>query len=735
VSSRLAGYEDLNDEKIWPWWRRLVSTVPIRIAKTEIPGDRSRGNLVISILRRTPAVFGLSALAVAVPLFEVLANGPEFFVARSTTLGTAVALVVVICAGVPLALLAVELALARVSTSAGAVYHHLLIACLMTAMALPWFEGSSTLGAAAQVAIAAVAGAACSVAAARFAPIQRFLALLAPASAVVPLLFLFNPGIRDALMPSHAALAASRVGQTPPVVFIVFDEFPLISLLDERREIDADRYPNLAAFSQRAYWFRNASGVSSQTAWAVPAIVSGRYPTAPNAVPTLRYYPNNLFTLLSSAYDITLFGRFLQLCSPNACDYDRAIPGDTVPALVADLAIVWLHVVLPEPYTQELPPIVGDWRGFARARRTTRGGESGIPPRLAEFDRFMATIDAKPARLYFLHSTLPHMPLEFVPSGRRYVAPDYQGRREQGAGLFTRASAEYANSLYQRHLLQVGFVDHLLGRLFERLRDLGIYDTSLIVITADHGASFQEGEPRRELGKNNAADLMMVPLFIKVPGDPGGIVLDSNVTTVDILPTVADVLSVKLPFEVDGRPLLTERVGKATKSYVLRTLRKVDVLEIADWAEQAERSLQRKLRRFGSHDEAGLYALPETRALLGRDVAALPKAKKVDVRVNVSGARRVADADETTGLLPLYVRGTVESSDPGSLRLAVTLNGVVAATTAPFQQGGVWVFATLVPERYLSARAQDVRVFVIAEEGGRFMLSETDGGSARRARR
>ena len=56
--------------------------------------------------------------------------------------------------------------------------------------------------------------------------------------------------------------------------------------------------------------FRNASTVCSQTAWAVPAIVTGTYPIEPYTVPTLRYYPNNLFTMLSESYQMNVFGRF-----------------------------------------------------------------------------------------------------------------------------------------------------------------------------------------------------------------------------------------------------------------------------------------------------------------------------------------------------------------------------------------------------------------------------------------
>ena len=49
----------------------------------------------------------------------------------------------------------------------------------------------------------------------------------------------------------------------------------------------------------------------------------------------------------------------------------------------------------------------------------------------------------------------------------------------------------------QRYLLQLGFVDRLLGRLVARLKSQGMYDDTLIVVTADHGFAWQVGVPTR----------------------------------------------------------------------------------------------------------------------------------------------------------------------------------------------------------------------------------------------
>ena len=187
--------------------------------------------------------------------------------------------------------------------------------------------------------------------------------------------------------------------------------------------------------------------------------------------------------MLSERYETTVFGRFLQLCPASTCAHDLAIPEETVGRLVADATIVLGHILLPEPVSRYLPTIVGDWVGFARARGRAFDVNAEANQRDAEFERFLATIEkGRDAQLYFLHTLLPHMPFEYVPSGRRYRAPDHQGRQVGGKRLFEASDPGFVDALHQRHLLQVGFVDRLLGRLMDRLREQEVYDDALIIV-------------------------------------------------------------------------------------------------------------------------------------------------------------------------------------------------------------------------------------------------------------
>jgi len=106
---------------------------------------------------------------------------------------------------------------------------------------------------------------------------------------------------------------------------------------------------------------------------------------------------------------------------------------------------------------------------------------------------------------------------------------------------------------YQAHLLQVGFVDRLIGSLIERLEETGLLDPSLIIITADHGVSFKTGGLLRPLTQDNYTDIIGVPLFVKLPHQKRGEVSDVNVQGEDLLPTIADVLQLELPWAISER--------------------------------------------------------------------------------------------------------------------------------------------------------------------------------------
>ena len=139
---------------------------------------------------------------------------------------------------------------------------------------------------------------------------------------------------------------------------------------------------------------------------------------------------------------------------------------------------------------------------------------------------------------------MPHTPWNYLPSGIRYESPP--GVPNDGDGWVELAR--------ERHLLQLEYTDRLVGETLRTLRESGLYDDALVVVTADHGLSFTNGVQGRGRAAVDRApgEVLWVPLFIKEPGQRTGRVDDRNWEHVDLLPTIADRARVEIPWSVDG---------------------------------------------------------------------------------------------------------------------------------------------------------------------------------------
>jgi hypothetical protein len=112
---------------------------------------------------------------------------------------------------------------------------------------------------------------------------------------------------------------------------------------------------------------------------------------------------------------------------------------------------------------------------------------------------------------------------------------------------------------YQSHLRQYVAVDSVIGDLVRRLKASGRWDSTMIVVTADHGLTFVPGESYRDVvnvgNPQTLDDIYRVPLFVKYPGQSAGRIDDCPVSSVDILPTVLAAVGVETGWGFDGADL------------------------------------------------------------------------------------------------------------------------------------------------------------------------------------
>ena len=104
----------------------------------------------------------------------------------------------------------------------------------------------------------------------------------------------------------------------------------------------------------------------------------------------------------------------------------------------------------------------------------------------------------------------------------------------------TQADIDWLKALYDA---EIRALDDYLAALFSRMKEEGVYDNSLIIITADHGDSFMEhGEI--DHGTTLYDEVLLVPLLIRFPHGEHAGVIETPVQTIDVLPTILDYVGV-----------------------------------------------------------------------------------------------------------------------------------------------------------------------------------------------
>ena len=192
---------------------------------------------------------------------------------------------------------------------------------------------------------------------------------------------------------------------------------------------------------------------------------------------------------------------------------------------------------------------------------------------LALIQEWLEQPPPQPFSAYF-HFLPPHTPYnapdEFkevfagkpVPSFWRGKYP-FRGIIEKGGPTEHKSPSPELVNLYDANLL---WADWAVGEVERLLREAGVFENTLFIVTADHGETF--GEHGYKWHPPCPYDeVIRIPLLIKFPGDEGPRGRVRSLTqSIDVLPTILDLYQAPCPTdEVQGRSLLPLLTGEADK--------------------------------------------------------------------------------------------------------------------------------------------------------------------------
>lgn len=671
-------------------------------------------------------VSGLAGVAITQPVLDLFGRNPTFFVAGNYARRQIVAFALVVAVVPPLVMLAGCTVARLVDRRLGRLVGSAAIASLSALFGLAIARSVRIDGLVPALAVAIAVGAAVAVGEWRWSTVRQFLRYLAVGNVAFLLLFLVGSPTADLLWrASRADAGTTHIPPLPgPVVVVVLDETPLAALLEPEGTIDEELYPGFAHLAEGSTWFRNAATESLQTYESVPSILTG-VRAEEGALPALADHPRNYFTLFGPTHSVYGYEPVTNLCPTDTCR-EPARPRPPLRQAFRDATLVYGHRVLPVRLRRDLPPIDEDWGNFggvgATSRRaTTRttssaeipaaledvrqrlrdlpGDERSKPGQLAALQDRIARIEARPS-VHLIHVLVPHHPYFLTPWGtmsNRTWRPRDVPRPDEPH--HERAFVE----LHALQAFQMGAVDVAIGELVDHLHRIGAWEDTTLVVTSDHGVEITPPGFSRQLTDETRDELLRIPLFIKAPGQTVGEVRDDPASTIDVLPSLIDLLHIETDWELEGHSLFD---GSAPR--VPRLLES----DLADlWA-----LVERKRALFPHGDGWHAFAaIGDNGDLVGTAVDDHRLGSRSRLTWTLDHHHREAEADEsaTEDAVPVLMTGVVRSADEPP-ELVVAIEGTIAGTTGGYRENhDGWQFSGILGPPGVRGQGEEIVAYEV----------------------
>jgi hypothetical protein len=535
------------------------------------------------------------------------------------------------------------------------------------------------------------------------------------------------------------AVTASAVLQLQPILFqsdgpasdavvgnkdvsvlnIVFDEFPLYSLLSDDGTINAERYPGFAALAKESTWYRNNVAESNFTHQAVPAVLASAIPQQEGG-PFLTQYPKNIFTLFAGKTSVGGIEPVTSLCPKSVCESPNEVTAlfefSRFKNFMRDAGYVYGQRVLPPLLRRYVPSIEGTWGGFgAVANKFKEQFDLGA---LSQVDAIangtQALVDDLEQRVQVVHALVPHAPWRITPDNR--VAP-----LSRSISTSNPDSEDGVRDTYQTFLYQVAAADNVIVDVMSRLKKSGKWDNTMLVVTADHGISFVPTLPQRHTDfsvKETVGDIYRIPTFIKYPQQINGTVSDCAMSNLDLLPTIVETTGTKTSWTFGGKSVAqscpTNRVREVVSATGEKTVISGGFEEVRNRlgyysAMVSNKGPNRRVAAIGS--SADLIGRPISSSVTNSDVAAWTLNQKNSFK---------SVTDQRGAKVPSLVTGTIRLASPIELGTEgiIAINGVAAGVIGELSGArDVVAYTAILDYTLLTPGDHTVELFVRAPDG------------------
>lgn len=357
----------------------------------------------------------------------------------------------------------------------------------------------------------------------------------------------------------------------PNVVLIVLDTLRSDSLFTYG--YNKETMPNLTQFAEKATLFKNTISTSSFTPPSHLSIISGSYVDSKiMEIPV----PQTLTEILKSVgYGAVCVSANRLVTTENFVrGFDIYVDCVSVPALYQYfMTFKFLYKIFHDKIFNAQ---------FLFYHKHTRAEDvnASLFPLLQKHKNhnlFLFVNYLDPHDPYFPHEMNPENDPFSLESG--FVRRLDNWRRPN----LTKGQWDNIKDLYDQEL---EYLDKHMGELFQILKEQDLWENAIVIVTSDHGELLGENN-RLSHGATLYENEIKVPLLIKYPKIiPQDFIVEDLIQTVDIVPTILDLLDIKIPEIIHGKslvPLMGEKNRKDIHEYAYVSLNNYRAIRNKEW--------------------------------------------------------------------------------------------------------------------------------------------------------
>lgn len=327
----------------------------------------------------------------------------------------------------------------------------------------------------------------------------------------------------------------------PNVIYILTDQWRTQSLgYAGNPDI---KTPNLDAFAKESVNFINAVSVTPVCTPHRAALLTGRFPTTTGMIVNDIYLPSEELTMAEiykdAGYNTAYYGKWHldgHGRSTNVAP-ERRQGFDYWKALECS------HDYNKMQYYDNDDPEIKQWEGYSPFA-ITEDAKKYLTDRAKDEDPF----------LLFLAIGTPHYPHGSAPKKYKdmYHPDSLTIPANVPEGMHERSRKEL-----QGYYAHGTATDEAIGGLIDKIKELGLWDNSIIVFSADHGEMMGAHGVKPFVKQLAWDESIRVPFLVRYPeiGDNAGTIVNAPLTTPDVLPSLLSLSGLDIPEVIQGDDL------------------------------------------------------------------------------------------------------------------------------------------------------------------------------------